>query len=100
MPSGTTPARPFIHPLNLCVTWWGMTRKRQPDSGSYQHLDAVVVANLQGRTNQDSAAPNILDAHGRDRIRAVLFNEGERYRRFNRQRSRDLVEELRLHGIL
>jgi hypothetical protein len=88
---------PSLHPqLPRCRGGWDMTRKRQPDSGSYQHLNAVVIAYLQGRTDQDSAARIILDTHGREQIRAVLFNEGERYRRFNLARFRTLVERLRL----
>ena len=77
-----------------------MTRKRQSDSGSYQRLNAVVVAYLQGRTDRDSAARIILDTHSPEQVRAVLYTEGERYRRFNRERFRELVERLRLHGIL
>ena len=88
-------------PRDVCVVAGGeLTRKRQPDSGSYQDPNAVVVAYLQGRTDQDSAARNILDTHSPEQIRAVLYEEGERYRRFNRSRFRDLVDQLRLRGVL
>lgn len=77
-----------------------MARRRKTDDGSYQHLNAVVVAYLQGRTDQDSAARAILDTHNVEQIKAVLFNEGERYRRFNGESFRALVERLRLLGVL
>ncbi len=77
-----------------------MTRKRVPAEWSYQHLDRVVVAYLQGRKDLESAFHDILDTHGREQIRAVLYNEGDRYRRFNHERFRDIVERLRQHGIL
>lgn len=77
-----------------------MPRKEAPAEGSYQHLDRMVIALLQGRVSEDIGVQTILDTHGREQIRAVLFNEGERYRRFNHEKFRDLVEQLRLRGIL
>lgn len=71
-----------------------------PAEGSYQHLDAVVVAFLQGRQDVESSVRAILDAHGPLQVKAVLLDEGERYRRFNRGRFTDLVERLRQRGIL
>jgi hypothetical protein len=41
-----------------------------------------------------------LESHRPEQVKTVLFNEGERYRRFNRERFRDLVERLRLRGVL
>jgi hypothetical protein len=77
-----------------------MTRKRAPLEGSYQHLNEVIIAALQGRADTRSAATAIVATHCPEQIKAVLFNEGERYRRFNRAKFRDLVELLRLLGIL
>lgn len=77
-----------------------MTRKAAPPEWSYQHLDRDVIAFLRGRKDIESALRAILDSHSREQIRAVLFNEGERYRRFNHQKFRELVERLRLRGIL
>lgn len=68
--------------------------------GSYQHLDTVVVACLQGRRELEPAVRDILGSHGPDQIKAVLLDEGERYRRFNRARFTDLVEQLRSRGVL
>lgn len=74
--------------------------KRAPLEGSYQHLDSVVVDFLQGRQGVEPSVRAILDTHGAEQIKAVLLNEGERYRRFNRMRFANLVEELRLRGVL
>lgn len=74
--------------------------KRTPLDGSYQHLDAAVVACLQGRQDLETSVAAILGSHGREQIQAVLLGEGERYRRFNRARFTDLVEELRGRGVL
>ncbi len=71
-----------------------------PSEGSYQHLDAVVIAFLQGRQDVGPSVQAILGSHPPDQIKAVLLDEGERYRRFNRGRFTDLVEELRLRGVL
>jgi hypothetical protein len=48
----------------------------------------------------ESAVQAILESHSREHVRAVLLNEGERYRRFNHARFRDLVERLRMRGVL
>ena len=77
-----------------------MTRRRAPAEWSYEHLDQVVVAFLQGRKDMDSAVEAIENTHSREQIQAILFNEGERYRRFNHGKFRDLVERLRSGGIL
>ncbi len=77
-----------------------MTRPRAPLDGSYQQLNAIVVAFLQGRWETEPAVRAILESHRPEQIKAVLFNEGERYRRFNHARFRRLVEELRLRGVL
>ena len=77
-----------------------MTRRRPPAEGSYQHLDAVVVACLQGRLGVEPSVRAILDSHRAEQIKAVLLYEGDRYRRFNRARFTDLVERLRLRGVL
>ncbi len=77
-----------------------MSKPRIPLDGSYQHLNATVVAFLQGRQTADASVRAILASHGPDQIQAVLFNEGERYRRFNHARFRELVELLRLRGVL
>ena len=77
-----------------------MPRKQTPPDGSYQHLNKVVVAFLQGRTEAESAVREILDAHSREQIEAVLHDEGERFRRFNHRRFRELVEGLRAHRVL
>ncbi len=74
--------------------------KRPRLDDSYQHLDAAVVACLQGRAGLDVSVAAILGSHGREQIQAVLLGEGERYRRFNRARFTDLVEELRGRGVL
>ncbi len=78
----------------------GMSQHRSPSEGSYQHLDAVVIAFLQGRQAVEPSVKAILGSHGPDQIKAVLLGEGERYRRFNRMRFASLVEELRLRGVL
>ena len=70
-----------------------------PD-GSYRHLDRVVVACLQGRKGPESTIQAILGTHSPVQIKAVLLYEGERYRRFNRTRFSELVEQLRLRGVL
>ncbi len=75
-------------------------QKRAPPEGSYQHLDRVVIACLQGRRDVDSAVAAILESHGREQIQAVFLGEGERYRRFNRAKFTDLVEQLRYRGVL
>lgn len=77
-----------------------MTRKRAPLDGSYQHLNELVVAALQRREDLDSAARAILATHSAEQIRAVLHDEGERYRRFSHERFHALVERLRMHGVL
>lgn len=77
-----------------------MTRKRAPLDGSYQHLNEAVVAALQGREDLESATRLILATHSPEQIRAVLYDEGERYRRFSHERFHDLVERLRMHGVL
>ena len=77
-----------------------MTRRRAPAEWSYEHLDRVVVSFLQGRKDMDSAVEAIESTHSREQIQAILFNEGERYRRFNHGKFRDLVERLRSGGIL
>ncbi len=77
-----------------------MTRRRAPAEGSYQHLDAVVVACLQGRQAIEPSVRAILGSHAPEQIKTVLLYEGERYRRFNRARFTDLVEELRQRGVL
>ncbi len=77
-----------------------MTRPRAPLDGSYQQLNAIVVAFLQGRRETEACVRAILDSHRPEQIKAVLFNEGERYRRFNHERFRRLVEELRHRGVL
>ncbi len=74
--------------------------KRVPLDDSYQHLDATVVACLQGRRGIEAAVSTILGSHGREQIQAVLLGEGERYRRFNHAKFGELVEELRLRGVL
>lgn len=68
--------------------------------GSYQDLDALVVACLQGRRDVQASVHAILDVHPPEQIRSVLLGEGERYRRFNRVRFTDLVERLRQQGVL
>jgi hypothetical protein len=75
-----------------------MTRKRAPPDGSYQHLNEIVIASLQGREDMETATEAIVATHSPEQIRAVLFNEGERYRRFNHERFRDLLERLRMEG--
>ncbi len=75
-------------------------RKHTPLDDSYQHLDTAVVAYLQGRRDVDASVAAILDSHGRDQIQAVLLGEGERYRRFNHARFGELVEQLRMRGVL
>ncbi len=75
-------------------------QKRTPSEGSYQHLDAVVIACLQGRRDVDSAVAAILASHRREQVQAIFLGEGERYRRFNRARFTDLVEQLRHRGVL
>lgn len=77
-----------------------MSQRREPSEGSFQHLDSVVVAFLQGRRSVDPSVKAILGSHGPDQIKAVFLGEGERYRRFNRMRFAALVEELRLRGVL
>ncbi|HYM40384.1 MAG TPA: hypothetical protein VEY12_09655 [Thermoplasmata archaeon] len=77
-----------------------MSRKRATADGSYQHLNEVVVAALQGRQDMESATEGILASHSAEQIRAVLYDEGERYRRFSHERFRDLVERLRMRGVL
>lgn len=77
-----------------------MSKQREPAEGSYQHLDAVVVDCLQGRQAVEPSVKAILSSHGPDQIKAVFLDEGERYRRFNRARFTDLVEQLRAQGIL
>lgn len=77
-----------------------MTRRRAPAEGSYQHLDAAVIAFLQGRVPAEPSVRSILGSHPPEQIKAVLLDEGERYRRFNRARFTDLVEQLRSRGIL
>ncbi len=77
-----------------------MSQRRAPAEGSYQHLDAVVVAFLQGRQGVGPSVRTILDSHASEQIKAVFLDQGERYRRFNRRRFTDLVEELRQRGVL
>lgn len=77
-----------------------MSRRRAPTEGSYQHLDAVVVACLQGRRDVGSSVRTIVGSHPPGQIKAVLLYEGERYRRFNRARFSSLVEQLRQRGVL
>jgi hypothetical protein len=77
-----------------------MARQTAPLEGSYRHLNEVVVAFLQGRQDAETSIRAILDSHSPDQVKAVLFNEGERYRRFNHARFRELVEKLRLRGVL
>lgn len=74
--------------------------KRPRLDDSYQHLDAAVVACLQGRTDLEASVASILGSHGKEQIQAVLLGEGERYRHFNRAKFTDLVEELRGRGVL
>lgn len=77
-----------------------MSQRREPSEGSYQHLDSVVVDFLQGRQSVDPSVRAILGSHGPDQIKAVFLGEGERYRRFNRARFGELVEQLRMRGVL
>ena len=77
-----------------------VTRSSVPFEGSYQHLNGIVIAFLQGRQDVETSVRAIVDSHSLDQVKAVLFNEGERYRRFNRARFRDLVERLRTRGVL
>ncbi len=77
-----------------------MTQRTAPLDGSYQHLDDVVVAFLQGRQALEPSVQAILGSHGPEQIRAVFLGEGERYRRFNRARFTDLVVCLRHQGVL
>ncbi len=77
-----------------------MSRKRPLSEGSYQHLDGAVVACLQGRRDIDTSVQTILGSHPPDQIKAILLNEGERYRRVNHARFADLVGQLRLRGVL
>lgn len=77
-----------------------MTRRREPPEGSYRQLDRIVVAYLHGRQDVPASVRAILDSHPPQQVRAVLLNEGERYRRFNLARFRELVEELRMRGVL
>lgn len=84
----------------FCRWGQGVTRPKAPIDGSYQQLNTIVVAFLQGRRDTEAAVRAILDSHRPEQIKAVLFNEGERYRRFNHARFRRLVEELRLRGVL
>lgn len=68
--------------------------------GSYQQLNRIVVAFLQGKLDAEASVRMILESHSAEQVKAVLFNEGERYRRFNRTRFRDLIEWLRARGVL
>ena len=77
-----------------------MSRARTPSEGSYQHLDAVVIACLRGRQGIEPSVRALLGSHGADQIKTVLLYEGERYRRFNRARFSDLVDALRRQGVL
>lgn len=77
-----------------------MSRKRAPLVGSYQHLNAVVIAALQGREDMESATNTIVATHSPEQIKAVLYGEGEKYRRFSRERFRELAERLRMRGVL
>ncbi len=77
-----------------------MSQRRPQVEGSYQHLDAVVVACLQGRQDVEPSVRAIVSSHRPEQIKAVLLNEGERYRRVNHARFKDLVERLRLRGVL
>jgi intein-encoded DNA endonuclease-like protein len=71
-----------------------MTRRREPDDGSYQHMDKVVVAFLQGRKDPDATVRAILEHHSRYQIRAVLLDGSLRYRRFNRSRFSKTAKQL------
>lgn len=90
--------------LSACIGVAGrgetVTQHRAPIEGSYGHLNAIVVAFLQGRVELSSSIRTILASHSPEQVKAVLLNEGERYRRFNRARFRELVEALRLRGAL
>jgi hypothetical protein len=66
--------------------------------GSYRHLNAIVVAFLQWRQYAETSVRGTLDSRSAEQVKAVLFNEGERYRRFNHERFRDLLERLRMEG--
>lgn len=77
-----------------------MARKSTPSDESYQHLNRIVVAFLRGRQDAEASVRMIPDSHSPGQVKAVLFNEGERYRRFNRAKFTDLVEQLRLKGVL
>jgi hypothetical protein len=77
-----------------------VTLPRAPLEGSYRHLNELVVAFLQGRQGAEISIRAILESHRPEQIKAVLLNEGERYRRFNRARFQDLVERLRMRGVL
>lgn len=77
-----------------------MSRRRVPAEGSYHHLDSAVVAFLQGRQDLEPCVKTILGSHGGNQIKAVLLDEGERYRRFSRERFSELVEQLRLRGVM
>ena len=77
-----------------------MTQHRALVDGSYHQLNAVIVAFLQGRQDAETSVRAILDSHSPEQVKAVLFNEGERYRRFNHERVGELVERLRMRGVL
>ncbi len=77
-----------------------MSHRRSPNEGSFQHLDGLVIACLQGREEVEPSVRAILGSHRPDQIKAVFLGEGERYRRFNRARFTHLVEELRLRRVL
>lgn len=76
-----------------------MTRKRAALDGSYQHLNEVIAA-LQVREDVESATEALVAAHGPEQTLAVLYDEGERYRRLSRERFHDLVERLPMCGAL
>ena len=48
-----------------------MTKDRVPLDGSYQQLDRIVVAFMQGRQGADVSVRAILASHGVEQIRAA-----------------------------
>ena len=77
-----------------------MPSKGAERTGSRARLDAEVLAALEGGKELAFVVRIILRGHRPAEIRDVLYLEGARYRRLNGPAFRELVEGLRLAGVL
>ena len=74
-------------------------RMPRPEDVSRHHIDATVIAFLQGEKDVEWTEVALVTLHPREEIRLVLRENLDRYRTMHDKRLRELVARLRFQGV-